>query len=587
MTNLDPNSMEYLDTVSIETASKCNLKCKMCSHPTNERKAHFMSPDDFKTIIDRLEKTKIRRLLFNMGEPLMNKHLFQMVAYAKTKGFFVYISTNGLLMDERVIGKILSTGVDALKISIEGYTKEVYESIRIGGDFDALFRNVVRMKELRDRVRSPLYFWISTVLMKGNEDFVEFAKFWGPYCDDLELPGLTDHIGLVEANKEIALSDEWNHRKECSQVKPYNEINLLSNGDMVLCCVDFHARCKLGNLLTQDLGDIWQSEKMTTIRRKAYAGEIPTINPCSNCHICDYSGLLKDDLQLVANLIHNMVKTKRWDSLDKIKIAAGSNAVCTSCNSTLKISFGGVCLDCLKTEPYHSRFIAPRQLKVMVMGDSFGMPRPFKMNNDIEMVYRECYPQVLDKKLREYYQGGDVMVINACKRANSSLGVFYDLKNPRFGEVYLAQPDYLVIQVGNVDCFERTKHHDEFAPFPELRGKNPWISSDEYISILAEVIKETLLKVPGLKGILLVNILPIKKEDNKRNTATRKRISFYNTQLKIFDNLPNVHILNAYKLFSRAPEEPLSSDGIHPNIYGSKLLAELIFNKITGLSPIL
>lgn len=580
MSDLDVNSMEYLNTVSIETASRCNLKCKMCSHPTNERNSHFMGTDEFKTIIDRLLETKIRRVLFNMGEPLMNKDLFRMVTYAKDKGFFIYISTNGQLLSEKAINRVLDTGVDALKVSVEGCTPEVYEKIRIGGNFDRLFRNVVRLHELKTRRGSPLYSWISTVLMKGNEDIVEFVKFWGPYCDDIELSGMTDHIGLVESNKDISLTDKWTHRKNCPQIKPFKELNVLSNGDMVLCCVDFHARCKLGNLLTDDLNDIWQSEKMTAIRTKAYSGQIPDIDPCRQCHICDYSGLLNDSLQTVGALLHRMVKNKRWSVLDKVRTVKEPGAVCTACGSLLKISFDGICLDCLKKEPYYSRFVAPRQLKVMVAGDSFGMPRPFKMTNDIEMHYQDCYPQQLERMLNRHFQDSDVTVINYCKRANTSLGVLYDLKNPRFGEIYLSQPDYLVIQVGNVDCFERTRHHDEFAPFPEMRGKNPWIACDDFIKIMAEAIKGTILAVPGLKGILIVNIPPIKKEDNKRNTATRKRIALYNKQLKMFDSLANIHVLDLYKLFYRSAEDPLSSDGIHPNTYGSKLLAELIFEKI-------
>ncbi len=583
MNFLNPDSMEYLNTISIETASKCNLKCKMCSHPGNKRKLHFMEMDEFKKIINKFLKTKIRRLLFNMGEPLMNKNLFEMIKYSKEKGFFVYISSNGQMLNEEIIKKVLSTGVDAIKISIEGYTKEVYENIRIGGDFDTLFRNVVRLNELKNRYQSSLYLWISTIIMKGNEDLVEFIKFWGPYCDDIELTVLTDHIGLVKSNREISLSDKWTHRKNCPQIKPYKEINILSNGDMVICCVDFHARCKFGNLLNQDLEDIWSTEKMRTVRSKAYSGEIPSIDPCSDCHISDNSDILKNNLQKSCSQIHKMVKDKRWTTLNKISSIKNKKEKCTSCNSPLLISFDGVCSNCIKKEPYNSIINIPRQLKIMIMGDSFGMPRPFKMNNKIELLYQQCYPQLLDEIMRKQFLDGTVMVINNCKRANTSLGILHDLKNPRFGEIYLNQPDYLIIQVGNVDCFERTRHHDEFAPIAELRGKNPWISCIDFIRIQAEIIKETLFKVSGLKGILIVNIPPIKKENSKKNAATQKRISQYNAKLKMFNLHSIIHILDIYKLFYLSQKDPYSSDGIHPNSHGSRMLAELIFNKIKEL----
>jgi lysophospholipase L1-like esterase len=219
-------------------------------------------------------------------------------------------------------------------------------------------------------------------------------------------------------------------------------------------------------------------------------------------------------------------------------------------------------------------------MKIMIQGDSFGLPRPFKMNNNIEVQYEDCYPEQLRRLLTDYYKDENIILVNSCKRANTSLGVLHDLKNPRFGEVYLTQPDYLVIQVGNVDCFERGKHHDEFAPFIEFRGKNPWVSEMEFALFLAESVKLAFLVLPNVKKIIIVNIPPIAKEENKKNAATRGRISSYNQRLKMFQDIPGVYVADIYKLFFKARETPFSSDGIHPNTYGSRLVAESIFELV-------
>jgi MoaA/NifB/PqqE/SkfB family radical SAM enzyme len=110
MEKLNTHSMEYLTTISMELASTCNLKCKMCSHPTNQRTDQMMNLEKFKIIIDKLLSTKIRNLFLNMGEPLMNRSIFPMVAYAKRKGFFVALSTNGILLTESYIDHIIKTG---------------------------------------------------------------------------------------------------------------------------------------------------------------------------------------------------------------------------------------------------------------------------------------------------------------------------------------------------------------------------------------------------------------------------------------------------------------------------------------------
>lgn len=344
-TNID--SPDCLTTLSIETASRCNLQCRMCSHPLSKRKPHIMSFEDFRIIIDKLSGTKIKRLSFNMGEPFMNKSIFRMISYAVRKGFFVYISTNGLLLTEDYINNVLKTGVNALKFSIEGYAPEVYKNIRIGGDFDRLFRNVVRMKELRDRNESKLYIWISTILMKGNENIVEFVKFWGPYCDEIEYAGLSDHIGIVD-NKDISLAAEWHTRKSCPQVKPFQELNVLSSGDVVICCVDFLGQCVLGNLLEQDFEEIWLSEKMKDIRQKADSDNLGDIDPCRNCSMANYSSVFGENMRNEVSFLHEAIKNKNWNALNDIQWVDGTGTQCLSCGKPLKISFAGFCSPCLQ-----------------------------------------------------------------------------------------------------------------------------------------------------------------------------------------------------------------------------------------------
>lgn len=346
MNKLDVNSMEYLNTVSMELASKCNLKCRMCSHPTNQREPGMMSMDDFKVIIQKLLKTNIRQLFLNMGEPFMNRAIFRMIAFAKRNGFSVFISTNGLLLTDDHIINIIKTGVDGLKFSIEGTTPAVYEGIRVGGKFDRLYKNVLRMKEIRDKSGSRLPLRISTILMKGNENIVEFVKFWGPYCDEIEYTAVTNHIGLVD-NREVSLSESWHHRKACPQVVPYKEVNVLYNGDMVICCVDFHGKCVLGNLVDREFDDIWNSERMTEIRRKAYAGDTQDLDPCSVCDIADYSNVLWKNMREEVSIVHDAVKNRMSDFLRQVTYSDGAGTPCIGCGQPAKITFAGICYSCL------------------------------------------------------------------------------------------------------------------------------------------------------------------------------------------------------------------------------------------------
>gem|GEM_PF-2399012 len=347
MNQTDIHSIDNLATVSMELSSKCNLKCKMCSHPTNPRPITTMSFENFKTIIDKLLKTNIRNLFLNMGEPFMNKSLFMMISYAKRNGFSVFISTNGQLLNESHMANCIKSGLDMIKFSIEGYTPETYHSIRIGGSFDQIVHNVKKMKEMRDSAGTLPRIRISTILMKDNRDIVDFVKSWGPFCDEIEYTTITNHIGIVD-NREIALSPTWNLRRGCPQIKPYREINVLSNGDMVICCVDFHGRCILGNLLKQDLEEIWTSNKMKEIREKAHSDNMQDLEPCRECFIADYSEILPETMRDAITLMHDFIKNNMWDIIEHVKYDNNPDARCMMCQKPINISFAGLCIRCIE-----------------------------------------------------------------------------------------------------------------------------------------------------------------------------------------------------------------------------------------------
>lgn len=344
--NTDVHDPANLTTLSLELASRCNLRCVMCSHPGNPRPVEVLSMEAFRAILDKAAAAPIRRLYLNMGEPFMNNAATRMIAHARQKGLAVFVSTNGQLLGESQIEHILRTGVEMVKFSIEGYDAEAYGAIRRGGDFLVVTRNAARLKQRRDETSAPTRIRISTILMKGNENLVEFVKYWGRFCDEIEYTTITDHIGLAD-NRAAALTPKWDLRRRCPQVTPYQELNVLANGDVVICCVDFHARCVLGNLLRQDLGEIWDSPRFREIREKAAAGDMAGLEPCRGCHIADYSAILSPTLRRETDVLHEAVLRGMQPLLQQV-VYHGGAADCPRCGRTMFMSFAGNCLACLE-----------------------------------------------------------------------------------------------------------------------------------------------------------------------------------------------------------------------------------------------
>jgi heme d1 biosynthesis radical SAM protein NirJ len=100
---------------------RCNLTCKHC-YATS---ADSVFRDELDTtealkVIDDLHEAGVRVLILSGGEPLLRDDIFELSEYARQRGFFVALSTNGTLIDEHNIEQIAAAKYDYVGISIDG-----------------------------------------------------------------------------------------------------------------------------------------------------------------------------------------------------------------------------------------------------------------------------------------------------------------------------------------------------------------------------------------------------------------------------------------------------------------------------------
>lgn len=128
--------------LQIEPTIRCNLRCRMCDLSIWGRTCADMSFENFKKILNQF--SVVRNLnIQGMGEPLLNKDLFKMIAYAKSKHIpNVSIITNGMLLNEANSRALLNSGIDRITISLDAATPVLYESIRRGAKFSVVTKNI-------------------------------------------------------------------------------------------------------------------------------------------------------------------------------------------------------------------------------------------------------------------------------------------------------------------------------------------------------------------------------------------------------------------------------------------------------------
>ena len=122
---------------------RCNLKCKHCYSISSD--VDF--PDELNTaqvfgVMDDLKAFRVPVLILSGGEPLLRPDIFDIAHRAKSMGFYVGLSSNGALIDERNIGRIADVGFDYVGISLDGIGA-VHDAFRgKQGAFDASLKGV-------------------------------------------------------------------------------------------------------------------------------------------------------------------------------------------------------------------------------------------------------------------------------------------------------------------------------------------------------------------------------------------------------------------------------------------------------------
>ena len=110
-----------VNRLHMELTNICNFSCEFCPDSKMKRKRGLMPLDLAKSIIDDVGRTRIARTVhFHvMGEPTLHPHLVDVVAYAGTKGVDTCLTTNGSLLDEKLLDELVRAGIGNIIISLQ------------------------------------------------------------------------------------------------------------------------------------------------------------------------------------------------------------------------------------------------------------------------------------------------------------------------------------------------------------------------------------------------------------------------------------------------------------------------------------
>ena len=354
-------------TLFLELTSHCNMHCAFCPSDVLRRPKEHLSEERLKKFLDQVHALGLRiPILLNvLGEPLLNKKVYELLNLLEAEGHPVTLITNvSLLGDPDVRRELLGHGNLTLALSLQTVTKRSYRmrgydrlpfkkfygmvfdvieekfrtgsavrleihvasnfvlshdpTVQAGSGFDlwANFRNkegewrwITRTLKRLERLAAVLqkrypeaYGRERAAALEKYKEHIgtkiavdraglppEFHRlkdevFWGY----MALPNVflvfkslelwtrgRDFLKAALPAESFVYVEEREEPRSCVMA---DNFGLLSNGEYVLCCLDYEAEMAIGNIDSMPAGEALESEKRTVVRTNAMAEKV-----CRRC----------------------------------------------------------------------------------------------------------------------------------------------------------------------------------------------------------------------------------------------------------------------------------------------------------------
>lgn len=280
----------------IETMLGCNARCVMCAHAYSNMSG-TMGMELYKKVIDESAGLAVKKIkLGNYGEVLLDPDFIERVRYLRKYGMTYEINTNASLLTESLAREMLQLGgLELINISVNGFSKDVYEKVMQGLDRDQVYKNVQRFLELKTEYRrKDLCLIITCVKTKFTRpELKEFIAFWKQFkgVDRINIADLWDRVGPdADINKvgELgALQKRGLWPTPCKEI--WDNIYVYHDGRVAPCCPNADKRTLIiGDVSKDPLTDVFKGSMLSCLRAM-HLDDKRSLHPV--CGKCSYHSL--------------------------------------------------------------------------------------------------------------------------------------------------------------------------------------------------------------------------------------------------------------------------------------------------------
>lgn len=290
----------------IDPCNLCNFRCRFCAMQTADAdlsyKKQLMPMDLYKKIVDDIaafpDQLKMLRIAAN-GEPLLHPELPEMIRCAKEKGVseFIEIVTNGSKLEPRLNERLIESGLDRIRISIEEISEEGYrEMAGVNIDLEQLRSNIRDLYERSARAGGSCEVYVKTVdaAVNTKEKEETFYRLFGDICHRIWI----DHVipiwsGWGDIDERFELQQIGLHGQVMQKTTvcptPFYSLIINPDGVVTLCCSDWQRKLVIGDLTQQSLLDVWNGDLLRTFWIDMLSGNKNKYEMCAKCRYPEYN----------------------------------------------------------------------------------------------------------------------------------------------------------------------------------------------------------------------------------------------------------------------------------------------------------
>jgi MoaA/NifB/PqqE/SkfB family radical SAM enzyme len=213
----------------------------------------------------------------------MYPHITQMVAIAASRGLWVMLNTNAVLLSQKMSEELLEAGLTDIFFSFDSPYQEAYESVRLGAKYFKVIDNIKNFMEIKERLgKSAVQTRASMVLPEGEPDDLKVTQ--------------SDYIKLFRDLKVAEIGFGLPTVLDCNYADLpapasfkcpdlFRRMFIFNDGICGPCCGDWERRLIVGDATKQSLYDIWHSPQYQRLRQYHLEGRYRQIEACAACSV--------------------------------------------------------------------------------------------------------------------------------------------------------------------------------------------------------------------------------------------------------------------------------------------------------------